>query len=74
MRNLRRHMVSKHGMSKEEVDRRTNKRHQMPRGPCNYWAHMPPGQTVTVLSDDALTTDAVRFSSAAATPSRSGPF
>ena len=39
MRNLREHMVCKHGIPKQEVDRITNKRHQF----RNYATHMSPG-------------------------------
>ena len=42
-------MVSIHGMSKEEVDKMTNKRPQVPR---NFWARVAPGQVSAVMERD----------------------
>lgn len=64
MRNLRRHMVTNHGMSKEEVDRITNKRPQVPR---NYWTLKYGGQNPAVPSEPVLSTSTMQASLAAST-------
>ena len=50
MRNMRRHMITVHGMSKEEVDNITNKRRQLPR---NFWKHgnMKPDQVSALMME-----------------------
>ena len=59
MRNLRRHMVTNHGMSKEEVDRITNKRPQVPR---NYWTLKYGGQSPAVPNEPVISTATMQAS------------
>ena len=66
MRTLRRHMVSKHGVPQTEVDRMTNKRHQVPH---NYWTRMYPAHPPAARGETAISATAVRTSSASFTVS-----
>ena len=71
MYTLRRHMVSKHGMSREEVDMVTNKGYRLPR---NYWTPVYNSQVSVVPkeSDVAAASPATTVSTAPTTARPAG--
>ena len=62
MRNMRRHMVSKHGMSQQEVDTVTKKRPRMPA----YFTEICAGQVLSAEEVSAITAMASSSASLAA--------
>ena len=68
MRNLRRHMMAVHGMSKKEVDTVTNKRYQLPR---NYWTPIYGGRVSVAPQESGVV--AAAPVAATATPMSTAP-
>ena len=68
MRSLRWHMMSKHRMPQQEVDKMTNKRRRYQYG--SVWTQPSPGQAPVLLTEPAGATAAAVASSAAASLSR----